>query len=285
MHTAKMMIAWTLCSFAVVAADVASFPADEFPACADALAHGSVAVVEDPTSLDYCPPGDDTGGGGTFPPHGCICDWDGAVGTWRLHSHSVIDNDLAVNGSITITDADPSIILDTVTATDTDFWIGVQEDAGADDDDVFQIGKGTTPGTTPFLTIDSSGNAGFGSASPDGNLHAEDSGTVVAVVMFNSGSSTGDHWALNAVEAGADHFLINKIGSGKQEFRLDTGGDLQITGGFTADIGTGVGNVVVDGSSGGCIAIRDTDDAGWTCCDALNGTLSCFTCTTPSTCT
>jgi len=41
------------------------------------------------------------------------------------------------------------------------------------------------------------------------------------------------------------------------------------------DIGTGWGQLALDGSSGGCIMIRDTDDAGWTECSALNGTLSC----------
>ena len=33
------------------------------------------------------------------------------------------------------TTADPSILFDSKTATDTDFWLGVQEDAGGDDDD------------------------------------------------------------------------------------------------------------------------------------------------------
>lgn len=41
------------------------------------------------------------------------------------------------------------------------------------------------------------------------------------------------------------------------------------------DKGTGVGQATLDGSTGGCIMLRDTDDAGWTECDALDGTLSC----------
>ncbi|MBI4276654.1 hypothetical protein HY629_02320 [Candidatus Uhrbacteria bacterium] len=69
-------------------------------------------------------------------------------------------------GNPTITKADPSIVFDVTTATDTDFWLGVQDDAGSDDDDKFQIGDGTTPGSNPFLTIDTSGNVGIGTTNP-----------------------------------------------------------------------------------------------------------------------
>ena len=71
----------------------------------------------------------------------------------------------------TITKADPAFIFDTTTATDTDFWVGVTEDAGSDDDDFFQIGDGTTPGTNPFFTIDTAGNVGIGDPSPDSILN------------------------------------------------------------------------------------------------------------------
>src|SRR5690606_12737 len=54
---------------------------------------------------------------------------------------------------------------DTKTTTDTDYWLGVQEDASGDDNDVFQIGKGTTIGTTPYVTLDSTGNVGIGTTS------------------------------------------------------------------------------------------------------------------------
>jgi len=40
------------------------------------------------------------------------------------------------------------------------------------------------------------------------------------------------------------------------------------------DTGTGVGQLTLDGSTGGCIVLRDTDDAGWTEIDALDGVLT-----------
>lgn len=40
------------------------------------------------------------------------------------------------------------------------------------------------------------------------------------------------------------------------------------------DKGTGVGQATLDGSTGGCIMLRDTDDAGWTEVDALDGVLT-----------
>jgi hypothetical protein len=42
-----------------------------------------------------------------------------------------------------------------------------------------------------------------------------------------------------------------------------------------ADIGAGVGQFTLDGSSGGCLMMRDTDDAGWSECDFLNGVMTC----------
>lgn len=71
-----------------------------------------------------------------------------------------------LTGNQTITKADPAIILDSATATDTDFWMGVTEDAGGDDDDKFQIGDGATPGTNPFVTVLTDGKVGIGTDAP-----------------------------------------------------------------------------------------------------------------------
>lgn len=79
---------------------------------------------------------------------------DGAV---RFDGTVTYNSSQTATGDITIQKADPSLIYDVVTATDTDFWAGVQDDAGSDDDDTYQIGKGTTPGTTPRFTMTGAG--------------------------------------------------------------------------------------------------------------------------------
>ena len=85
-----------------------------------------------------------------------LLQWDSASDLFDFNSN------LRITGTI----ADPSIIFNSATAGDTDFWAGVIDDAGADDDDLFQIGDGTTPGTNPFLTINTSGNVGIGTTAP-----------------------------------------------------------------------------------------------------------------------
>lgn len=66
-------------------------------------------------------------------------------------------------------------------------------------------------------------------------------------------------------------------------------GQVSASGDFTARKGTvdvltlreaaGVGTLELDGpTAGGEIRLRDADDGGWTCCTAMDGTLSCSTC-------
>jgi len=135
---------------------------------------------------------------------------DGAV---RFDGTVTLSSSVTNEGDITIKKADPTLIYDVTTTTDTDFWAGVQDDAGGDDDDFYQIGKGTTPGTTPLVTITGGGLVGIGVTPSLGILHL--------------------------------------------------------------DKGTGIGQATLDGSTGGCLMLRDTDDAGWTECDALDGVLTC----------
>jgi hypothetical protein len=85
---------------------------------------------------------------------------------------------------------DGSIIFDSPTATDTDFWLGVQEDGEGDDDDVFQIGDGATKGTNPFVTIDTSGNVGIGASSPNHLLDVEASTGSPEISLFQSVASS-----------------------------------------------------------------------------------------------
>lgn len=58
---------------------------------------------------------------------------------------------------LTILDDDPTILFNTATSGDTDFWLGVVEDGGGDDTDTLKVGKGLVTGTTPFFTWNKDG--------------------------------------------------------------------------------------------------------------------------------
>jgi len=53
-----------------------------------------------------------------------------------------------------------------------------------------------------------------------------------------------------------------------------TGVSLTLTGDIEIDAGTGFTAVQVNGSTGGCFMIRDTDDAGWSQGTLLNGVVT-----------
>jgi hypothetical protein len=81
--------------------------------------------------------------------------------------------------------------------------------------------------------------------------------------------------------AGYLQFATNSPSGTVQEFmRISSGGNVGI--GTTSpnakldiDAGTGFGSMRLNGTSGGCMMLRDTDNAGWTKCTALNGVLTC----------
>ena len=56
---------------------------------------------------------------------------------------------------------------------------------------------------------------------------------------------------------------------------VDMAGSATVTGILTVGATSGASQITVNGPSGGCVMLRDTDNAGWTECDALDGTLSC----------
>lgn len=86
--------------------------------------------------------------------------------TLRTYNAGDVVVDLTGTGRMALAGTDTSIVFNTRTATDTDFWMGIQDDADGVDDDLFQIGDGSTPGTNPFLTINTSGNVGIGTTTP-----------------------------------------------------------------------------------------------------------------------
>ncbi len=99
--------------------------------------------------------------------------WDLSGSDFYYNSGNVGIGTSSPGSILHLSSSDPSVIFDTETVTDTDFWMGIQEDSVGSDDDTFQIGDGTSPGANPFFSIDTSGNVGIGTTSPDGKLSIE----------------------------------------------------------------------------------------------------------------
>jgi hypothetical protein len=117
----------------------------------------------------------------------------------------------------------------------------------------FVTQKGGSSGTTnrrTFAVLTSSGPFLIGNLGTAGASGFLDSGTTAQLQV------TPDTGVLHAIQSN---------------------GHLRVDGELRLDRGTGAGQATLDGSAGGCIMLRDTDDAGWTECDALDGTLSCST--------
>lgn len=285
-------------------ASVSRFTVAGLPTCGDAVADGKMVIVTDPDDEEDCTVGGEPVA--TALPHPCVCDWDGAIGTWRIHSHigsththTVIANDLTVEGDLTLDAADPSVIYDSAVSGDTDFWMGVQDDAGGDDDDVFEIGDGATPGSNVFLTIDTAGDMAFsGKGDFTGDLTSLGEVTITnsadtfavmlslvndenAALLLQNNDSTFA-WRLETSGGSGQQIALQETSDGGVELVLTEDGDLTVLGiivgtRLAIDVGTGFGKSLVDGSLGGQLTLRDTDDAGWTCLRSLNGSFTAFT--------
>lgn len=130
--------------------------------------------------------------------------------TGILTAPSIFTTDLDISGSLTfgvggvstddfkIEKFDPSIIFDALTAGDTDFWAGVIDDGQGDDDDVFQIGDGTTPGTNPFLTINTTGNVGIGTTDPIAMMDISGSASAIRIAQNETPVTIKSHAIVSA---------------------------------------------------------------------------------------
>jgi hypothetical protein len=69
------------------------------------------------------------------------------------------DGDVYYAGTATAAPSeDPGVVLNEITAGDTDWWFGINADQSGDDDDDFELGIGLTIGTNTKWAVDNSGN-------------------------------------------------------------------------------------------------------------------------------
>jgi len=166
-------------------------------------------------------------------------------------------------------------------AGDLSFWTS---NAGALSEqmrilDTGQVGIGTT-GPTSLLHVSG------GTTSGDWPLSVNEKVKVRGDGVLNWGGSA-DYGLLSwdtgiAYIGGLTGKALGLYSNGVEKVRIDTSGNVGIgTNGPSAnldvDAGTGRGIIEVDGSNGGCLKIRDTDDAGFTYCTVLDGAISCST--------
>ena len=167
-------------------------------------------------------------------------------------------------GDLTIQKADPTLIYDVTTATDTDFWAGVQDDAGGDDDDFYQIGKGTTPGTTPLVTIMGTGFVGVGNVAPAGkfvvdfpttqtiaagNTVAADACGSLKLITATGAVTTDTTNTFTAPAAANKGCLMHVCNTGANNITLDTNANFKSAG--AADVVMTQDDCVTVGSTGG----------------------------------
>lgn len=166
-----------------------------------------------------------------------------------------------------------------------------------------KVGVGTD---SPGATLDVAGNAAFSGSVDVGTISVQsaDSGNPnlsAASGMFRLGvasltdlrigtydvspygnwlqtvsrSPNGSAWPLALNPLGGSVGIGTAAPESANKLQVQsTSGNVVVASSTTA---SGFGVFSAHGTSGGCIMLTDTDNAGWTKCKALNGTLSCAT--------
>lgn len=132
-------------------------------------------------------------------------------GTTRLFSVDE-DGDAYFANSVTIEpSADPAVVLNEVTASDTDFWFGINADQEGDNDDFFAIGTGLTGGTNSIWTINPSGDVvAEGSNKSDGVIL--DGGTHSTTIDAGTPSASLTYTWPGAAPASNGYALTSSTG-------------------------------------------------------------------------
>jgi hypothetical protein len=157
--------------------------------------------------------------------------------------------------------------------------------------------SGWTDGTNVIYATTTTDFVGIGTTIPTTSLDIKQSNAKIRINNAGTGANVfttfGDSGANDVLEFGleaAGDFRISNTGNfglwmgtnDTERVRITNGGNVGI--GSTSprslleiDKGTGTAQITIDGTTGGCLMIQDTDGAGWTECDVLNGVMSCST--------
>ncbi|MEX1997846.1 MAG: hypothetical protein WEA04_04205, partial [Candidatus Andersenbacteria bacterium] len=146
----------------------------------------------------------------------------------ELQNGETIDNDtdgtVKVTAPIfTVAGTDPTIIFDESTATDTDFWAGNMSNNDGVDDDTFQFGEGTTPGSLPIMALSHQSHVGIGVTAPSTRLHVSNGTTTSDVLeIIRIGRTDTDSVGAAGLGSAIGFTLEDSSGAtGQQAARLD----------------------------------------------------------------
>ena len=100
----------------------------------------------------------------------------------------VLNSGDSMSGTLQMAQTTDPTITFTPSMADSDFWMGVQDDAGNDNDDQFQIGTGSVPGTNAYFTITTTGTINITGTltleAQAGNSGGISAGTRVPIPMI-----------------------------------------------------------------------------------------------------
>lgn len=186
-------------------------------------------------------------------------------------------NDLEVDGNFVI--ADGTVINDAGDLGGATGWT----DGGANvymTTSTDNVGIGTSLPSQKVDVSNLSGDAFYagrvnGSTYLTGLVLSEntDNATYNAAFLYNAGLNHASIYTGSGTISSLTPRIVIERTSGN--VGIGTTGPMRSI--LDIDQGTGTAQVTIDGTTGGCLMFQDTDGAGWTECDALNGVLSCST--------
>lgn len=188
---------------------------------------------------------------------------------------SLVLNEDNANGVNTITISAPSSI-------SSNRSCALEDDSTPFDNCVTPASGGWTDAGATINVTTSTDNVGIGTSSPEKKLVLAGADSDMRIKSTTSSvhgelqffSDLGESFNIgvggSTTSPASEAFFENVISGAPVNF-------ISNAGRFGFNAGTGTGQITIDGDTGGCLMFQDTDNAGWTECDALNGSLTCST--------